>query len=579
VHRYFLILVSLVLAMLSPARAQTVLVSQTPVSGGGVSRWSQLWQDPGPNGNDLDGDSVCWADFTLTEAATINHMEWWGIGACELGFRIEFWRQDPNTIAYQPIGVFYYGGDHSVLPQARFDTNAMTVTAGPGGINHYSLDLATPVTLAANSPSNVRWFVAIIGLTHQAYQTWNWAQGNGPGLGTYQFIRGMPFRSLGDRRAFLLRSPAGPVVTIAASASPLNAGTITGTGAYPTNTVASLRATPNAGWGFVNWTDGGVAVADTRTYTFVATVPRTLVANFVPAYTITTAAFPAYAGSVTGGGTFNAGSLVSVVATPNPGFIFTEWTSNGFFVSDQPVYEFPAGASQNLVANFVLDPLGAFFDFDNAPVHTSLPVSVSADGVTAFLSATGGGFSIQPANSLGFTPAGFGGLCIYPNSVFPADLVIDFDATLSDFSVLYSPQELGCDNSATMRATAFMNNQFVATNTATVPAPGTWPTGRLSLSAPQGFNRVVVHYDARPPTCQDWGPIFLADNMTVVRIPPPFCPADFNGDSLVNPDDLADYIACYFTQPPCPAADFNADGNIDPDDLSDYIATYFGPPC
>jgi hypothetical protein len=42
----------------------------------------------------------------------------------------------------------------------------------------------------------------------------------------------------------------------------------------------------------------------------------------------------------------------------------------------------------------------------------------------------------------------------------------------------------------------------------------------LSITTTQAFNRVVVHYDARPPTCQDWGPIFLADNMSVTPLPP-----------------------------------------------------------
>ncbi len=36
----------------------------------------------------------------------------------------------------------------------------------------------------------------------------------------------------------------------------------------------------------------------------------------------------------------------------------------------------------------------------------------------------------------------------------------------------------------------------------------------------QAFNRVVVHYDGAP-ACQDYGPIFLADNMTVTLAPPP----------------------------------------------------------
>ena len=53
------------------------------------------------------------------------------------------------------------------------------------------------------------------------------------------------------------------------------------------------------------------------------------------------------------------------------------------------------------------------------------------------------------------------------------------------------------------------------------------------------------------------------------------CPADFNNDGDLNPDDLADYINCYFSSPPCPQADFNADSDTNPDDLSDYINAYF----
>ncbi len=57
------------------------------------------------------------------------------------------------------------------------------------------------------------------------------------------------------------------------------------------------------------------------------------------------------------------------------------------------------------------------------------------------------------------------------------------------------------------------------------------------------------------------------------------CPADFNNDGNVDPDDLGDYINCYFALPPCPLADFNHDNNVDPDDLGDFINVYFGPPC
>jgi hypothetical protein len=64
------------------------------------------------------------------------------------------------------------------------------------------------------------------------------------------------------------------------------------------------------------------------------------------------------------------------------------------------------------------------FDFENAPVHSPLPITLTVGGVTAHLSGTGQGFSVQPANTLGFTPVGFSGNCIYPSSIYAADLVI-----------------------------------------------------------------------------------------------------------------------------------------------------------
>ena len=156
------------------------------------------------------------------------------------------------------------------------------------------------------------------------------------------------------------------------------------------------------------------------------------------------------------------------------------------------------------------------FDFDNAPLHSSLPISQTVSGITAQFTATGEGYSIQDANVLGFTPQGFSGRVIYPNSINLSDLLIKFSSTLTDFSIMYSCQELGCDDAATMRVTAFMNGSLIGTNTKTASNPGTWPVDTLSCSFPQGFDSVVVHYDKRPPTCQDYGTIFMADNMRVI---------------------------------------------------------------
>ncbi|MBL9119909.1 MAG: hypothetical protein JNL80_08345 [Phycisphaerae bacterium] len=205
--RSLLVVCAAITAACSATHAETVL-SHLPPTNGGVMRSSQLWQDPGPDENDLDGDSVCWEDFTLTEATEISHIEWWGSGACELGFRIEIWKQDPGTIAYQPYAIWYYGGVESAEPLITFDTTAYTTSPGPGAQTHYTLELANPIVVPANTPTNPRWFIGITGLTAQPYAQWKWSQGLGTGLKSYQFIRasGYIFWALPEGRAIILEN-------------------------------------------------------------------------------------------------------------------------------------------------------------------------------------------------------------------------------------------------------------------------------------------------------------------------------------------------------------------------------------
>jgi hypothetical protein len=59
----------------------------------------------------------------------------------------------------------------------------------------------------------------------------------------------------------------------------------------------------------------------------------------------------------------------------------------------------------------------------------------------------------------------------------------------------------------------------------------------------------------------------------------PPCAGDFNGDGLLNPDDLSEFITCFFLQLQfpgfCPSGDFNQDGLLNPDDLSEFITIFF----
>ena len=67
---------------------------------------------------------------------------------------------------------------------------------------------------------------------------------------------------------------------ITATANDAAMGTITGAGDYGKNATATLTATPNDGYLFVNWTKDDEVVATTQEYSFIVTEAVALVANF-----------------------------------------------------------------------------------------------------------------------------------------------------------------------------------------------------------------------------------------------------------------------------------------------------------
>lgn len=74
----------------------------------------------------------------------------------------------------------------------------------------------------------------------------------------------------------------------------------------------------------------------------------------LPVENVTVAVNPEYAGSVTGAGNYIHGEEVTLVATPNDGFKFLNWTENGNVVSENAEYSFEITSYRDLVANFAL---------------------------------------------------------------------------------------------------------------------------------------------------------------------------------------------------------------------------------
>lgn len=144
---------------------------------------------------------------------------------------------------------------------------------------------------------------------------------------------------------------------VTAAALPVTGGTVTGEGFYDDAAPVTMTAVPNAGYAFVNWTEGGVQVSASATFTFNIAADHDLVANFaaVPVYTIATSAAPVAGGTTTGGGSYAQGASVTVTATATPGYMFLNWKQGTTTVSTNPNYTFTVSADRTLVANFQVD--------------------------------------------------------------------------------------------------------------------------------------------------------------------------------------------------------------------------------
>lgn len=143
-------------------------------------------------------------------------------------------------------------------------------------------------------------------------------------------------------------------VTVSTTASPSSGGTTTGDGTYSIGDQVTATATPNTGYGFVNWTVDGTVVSTQATYSFVASSSVNLVANFsVLQFTVTTTANPVAGGSVSGDGTYSYNANVTVIASANSGWDFTGWYENGTMVSGNAAYSFNILANHNFEAQFL----------------------------------------------------------------------------------------------------------------------------------------------------------------------------------------------------------------------------------
>jgi len=319
-----------------------------------------------------------------------------------------------------------------------------------------------------------------------------------------------------------------PNFSIATSVSPVGAGTAGGAGSYPSNSPCSLVASANPGWGFKNWTENGIQASASKTYNFTVLTNRTLVANFVPAYTVTTSVSPSYGGTSSGDGTFNSNSVVLVTATPITGFKFVSWTEFGSLVSISANYSFNLTADRALVANFVPAGTSATFDFDTGTPAVGpgqgMPGTQTKNGVTATFSTLAGGWSVQ--NTFYYwVPAVFSGNFLYP-STWGSTMAVEFSQPVTNFTMAFFTGEVSSEyNTAGQVLVTAYTNSAMTNPVATGSARGAWltgayPEGVLSFGSATPFTKVKIEVPLQSPVPSY---LFWVDNL-VVQLATPLPP-------------------------------------------------------
>ena len=254
------------------------------------------------------------------------------------------------------------------------------------------------------------------------------------------------------------------------SSNPAAGGTTTGAGSYPTGSTVTVTALPNTfgGYTFTNWTENGTIVSTSSSYTFALNANRTLVANFslIPAsqFAVILSSNPPAGGTTTGSGSYSAGSSVTVIATQNVGYTFTNWTENGTIVSTSSSYTFAFNANRTLVANFVLNTYTLNVTAINGTIVKNPNQATYNHGTTVQLTATpnaGYIFKSWSGDATGSTNPLTVTMIKNTNITANFTAIYTLNVTATNGTVVKNPNQATYDSGTTVQLTATANPGYI----------------------------------------------------------------------------------------------------------------------
>ena len=296
---------------------------------------------------------------------------------------------------------------------------------------------STTVTLAGNQTVNAN-FVA----TYTLAITGSSAAGTFSGAGTYPAgtvvtVTETPnagYRTSGwtGSDAASVASPSNASTTIVMSANRSlvanfvqqavltvtagTGGTATGGGTYDVGSTVPITATPAGNYAFGTWTGTGLGSTAAASTSVTLAGNETVNANFVATYTLSITGSAA-GGTVSGAGTYPAGTVVTVTETPNTGYRTSGWTGPDGGSTASPSSASTTivmSANRSLVANFVQQAVltvtagtgGIATGGGTYDVGSTVPITATPAGSYAFSSWSGTGLASTGAASTTVTLAG-----------------------------------------------------------------------------------------------------------------------------------------------------------------------------
>ncbi len=271
------------------APTAVLVVQADPVSGGSVT-----------GGGTFVVGSTNWIAATASNA-------WW---------RFLAW-QDGNTNAARSI-IMPAGGATYLASFAALGTVALYASPTNGG------NIAGAGTYIVGSNAT---------LTATASNGWVFLHWNGS-------VTNNPWLLSVTSGATVCTAAFARVSVVTVLATPTHGGSVTGGGTYFAGSNATLTATPAGNWGFGGWNDGHTSTVRSIT---VPVTNSTYTATFLAPATVTAGVTPPAGGSVSGAGTYAPGTNITLLATPNTGWGFLNWTDGDS--SNPRVVTVPAGGA------------------------------------------------------------------------------------------------------------------------------------------------------------------------------------------------------------------------------------------